>query len=110
MDSSLRHPNFLENLLRCYLGRYQNYFHMQKSLDGSVVLTTDPPPKLAITLNYTPFGVFIALSEWVRVEADDPIVGSCEFYSYGIVEIPVEDPDGFHKMEEQVARSLLSPS
>jgi len=110
MDTSLQHPEFIESVLRSYLGRYQNQFYFKKLLDDSIVLITDPPPRLAITLSSTQNGVFIVLAEWVVVDQMSEMAGVCEFEAYELESIPIEDPNGFFKMEERVAKSLLSPT
>lgn len=108
MDS-LQHPKFIENVLRSYLGRYQSQFHNYDHLSGQVVLITEPPPILAITLASTEHGVFVVLQEWVPVDQMSELAGVCEYQAYDIANIRVEDPNGLSEMETKVAKSLLSP-
>lgn len=101
---------FQEQLLRLYLGKYENRFNSFFYNDsGDVVLYTILQPMLIVKFELEDRNdIYVALCEHVPIEEDDPWYGTFNSYQCEIVSIPIEDPSGMKKMETAVAKSLLT--
>ena len=100
---------FEENLLRFYLGKYENRFKPVSSISISgIILCTDPHPILAIHLHKREVGPWIILYEYIEIEPCDPYYGAFDFYCNEIIQVPAGDPNGAEKIEIAVAKSFLA--
>lgn len=106
MMNSYQDCAFKENLLRSYLGKYNDRFKLLKIENNNIILCTDPRPLLIIQYHH----MWISLSEYIQIEEDDPYYGSFDHYQIPVTTVLVEDPNGMVKIEKAVAKLFLSGS
>lgn len=101
-------PEFGEQLLRLYLGKYEHRFNAFPH-NGGVILHSGPYPTLVVT--YTDVLIkpmLIRLFEYINIEEDDPWFGILDHYQNELFAVSIEDPDGMKKMETAVTKSFLA--
>jgi hypothetical protein len=101
-------PEFGEQLLRLYLGKYENRFRPIHT-GPAVLLHAGPHPTLVITYTHVLHGTMhVRLYEYISVEEHDPWYGIFDTYQNELFGVSLEDPKGIEKMEKAVAKSFLT--
>lgn len=107
--------SFQEDVLRSYLGKYQERFKPIRPYDAYlnskrkdiITLCTDPDPMIVAQMWVDP-EARICLCEYVQVEQDDPYYGTFTFYQIDILTVSLADPDGPIKIESAIAKTFLT--
>lgn len=97
---------FRENLLRSYLGKYDNRFKLLKIEENNIILCTNTRPLIIAQYHH----VWVSLSEYLQIEEDDPYFGSFDHYQIPVATVPIEDPNGMAKIEKAIGKLFLSGS
>ena len=101
-------PEFGEELLRLYLGKYEHRFSLEKQ-GSNIAFHTGPHPKLILSLRIVEKDqLHVTLYEHIKIGMDDPWYGLFEDYQLEIFRVSIANPHGTNQMEKAITKSFLT--